>query len=132
MPLPLPPTFQQGMSVTAPASYIATYGVKMPTLKANGDIESFLDRFEQFFTTKHVDVRRKANLLLSALEEAIFTVVKRTFASQRRLILLVKFTYSLHALFKLQIISTIIYICDFLEKLMSGQNLPQERTSVYR
>ena len=59
MPLPMPPKFQQGMSVTAPASYIATYGVKMPTFKANGDIESFLDRLEQFCTTQHVDVSRK-------------------------------------------------------------------------
>ena len=33
MPLPMPPKFQQGMSVTAPASYIATYGVKMPTFR---------------------------------------------------------------------------------------------------
>ena len=84
MPLPMPPTFQQGMSVTASASYIATYGVKMPTFKANGDIELFLDRFEQFCTTQHVDVSRKANLLLSALDEATFTVVKRELNDNER------------------------------------------------
>ena len=84
MPLPMPPKFQQGMSVTAPASYIATYGVKMPTFKANGDIESFLDRFEQFCTTQHVDVSSKANLLLSALDEATFIVVKRELNDNER------------------------------------------------
>ena len=77
MPLPIPPTFHQGMLVTTPASYIATYGVQMPTFRANGDIESYLDRFEQFCTTQHVDVSRKANFLLLALDEATFTVVKR-------------------------------------------------------
>ena len=54
-----------------------TGGVKMPIFKLPGDNKVFFRRFEQYCLTQNVSVDGKSNLLLKALEEATFTVVKR-------------------------------------------------------
>ena len=49
----------------------------MPTYKSTADIETFIDRFEQFCITQNVAQISKANMLMSALDDATFNVVKR-------------------------------------------------------
>ena len=56
----------------------------MPTYKSPGDIEVFIHRFEQYCLTQNVMVDIKANLLLMALDEATFTVVKRELTDAER------------------------------------------------
>ena len=62
----------------------STYGVKLPTYKSPGDIETFISRFEQYCITQNVEEIRKANLLLTALDDATFTVVKRELTDDER------------------------------------------------
>ena len=62
----------------------STYGVKMPTYKAPGDMEIFISRFEQYCVTQNVEETRKANLLLTALDDSTFTVVKRELTDNER------------------------------------------------
>ena len=62
----------------------STYGVKLPTYKSPGDIETFISRFEQYCITQNVEDIRKANLLLTAIDDATFTVVKRELTDDER------------------------------------------------
>ena len=54
-----------------------TYGIYMPTKKSTTDIETFIDCFEQFCITQNMAQISKANMLMSALDDATFNVVKR-------------------------------------------------------
>ena len=48
------------------------YGIKMPRFIFSGDIETFINRLEEFCITQNVDESRKANLILASLDEASF------------------------------------------------------------
>ena len=50
-------------------------GIKMPKYKSTGDIETLASRFEKFCLAHNVDEAKKANLILSALDNASFKVV---------------------------------------------------------
>ena len=85
----LPTSVSAGPAQVAPVGVVGsginpTYGVKMPTFKSPGDIEVFMYRFEQYCLTQNVMIDRKTNLLLMALDEATFTVVKRELTDAER------------------------------------------------
>ena len=85
----LPVSASTGPAQAVPASMLGSgvnpsYGVKMSTFKSPGDIEVFIHRFEQYCLMQNVMVDRKANLLLMALDDATFTVVKRKLTDAER------------------------------------------------
>ena len=65
---------------TTPASTVThamstqnyNYGIKMPRFVFSGDIETLINRLEQFCITQNADKSRKANLILTSLDEASF------------------------------------------------------------
>ena len=63
------------------------YGVKLLTYKPPGDIETFISQLEQYCITQNVEEIRKANLLLTALDDATFTVVKRELTDDEKKII---------------------------------------------
>jgi hypothetical protein len=74
------PTSSLGWGVAAtgpPVPHSLTYGIKLPTFKTGGDMETFINRFNQCCVTQEIDKRRKANLVITALDDASFTVMKR-------------------------------------------------------
>ena len=85
----LPTSVSAGPALVAPTGLVGsginhTYGVKIPTFKSPGDIEVFIHRFEQYCLKPNVMIDRKTNLLLMALGEATFTVVKRELTDAER------------------------------------------------
>ena len=78
-----------GLAQVTPAGVVGsvinpTYGVNVPTFKSQGDIEVFIQRFEQYCSAQNVTKERQTNLLLMALDEATFTVVKRELTDAQR------------------------------------------------
>ena len=63
---------------------IASYRLKMPMYKTGNDIETFINRFEQFCQVQTVSHAQKANLVLSALDDTTFTVVNRELTDTER------------------------------------------------
>ena len=68
------------------ALLIINYGIKVPKYKSPGDIETFINRFEQFCLTLNVDEAKKANLILYALglDDASFTVTNRELKEEKK------------------------------------------------
>ena len=54
-----------------------TYKIRMPSYKSGGDIETFINRYEQFCETQNIAEDQKAKLILSALDDITFTVIIR-------------------------------------------------------
>ena len=71
-------------STTASSSQNITYGIKMPRYQSPGDIETFVNRFEQFCLTHNVDEAKKANLILSALDDTSFTAANRELKEEEK------------------------------------------------
>jgi hypothetical protein len=62
----------------------SNFGLKMPTYISGNDIETFLHRFEHYCATQNVQDKRKANLLLSALDDVTFIVVNRELGEEEK------------------------------------------------
>lgn len=62
----------------------AMYGLKIPIYKSGGDAESFINRFEQYCRTQHVEDARKANLILTAVDDVTFTVLNRELTEEEK------------------------------------------------
>ena len=69
---------------TLPVGLSHYFGVKLPTYKSPGDVEIFVNRFEQFCITHGIDENSKANLLMDALDDVTFTVIKRELSDEER------------------------------------------------
>ena len=69
---------------TLPVGLSHSFGVKLPTYKSPGDVEIFVNRFEQFCITHGIDENSKANLLMDALDDVTFTVIKRELSDEER------------------------------------------------
>ena len=54
-----------------------TYQIRMPSYKSGGNIETFINRYEQFCETQNIAEDQKAKLILSALDDITFTVIIR-------------------------------------------------------
>jgi hypothetical protein len=67
-----------------PVGLANTFGVKLPIFKSTGDIEMFIHRFEQFCLTQCIYEAQKANLLLTALDDAAFTVITKKLSQEER------------------------------------------------
>ena len=85
----LPTSVSAGPAQVAPVEIVGseinpTYGVKMPTFKSPGDTEVFIHRFEQYCLTQNVMTEKKTNLLLMALDEATFIVIKKELTDAER------------------------------------------------
>ena len=66
------------------SSHNINYGIKVPKYKSLGDIETFVNRFEQFCLTHNVDEAKKANLFLCAVDDASFTVINRELKEEEK------------------------------------------------
>ena len=64
-------TYSRSMNIPA------AYRLKMPHYKAGGDIEIFINRYEEFLKTQNIAEGEKASYLLNALDDTTFTVVIR-------------------------------------------------------
>ena len=62
----------------------------MPRFVSPGDIETFINRFEQFCITQTVDESRKANLILTELDNASFTLVTRELKEEKKNFIITK------------------------------------------
>ena len=59
------------------ANNSGTYKIRMPSYKSGGDIETFINRYEQFCETQNIAEDQTAKLILSALDDITFTVIIR-------------------------------------------------------
>ena len=71
-------------SVNRDVTVMASYRLKMPMYKTGNDIETFVNRFEQFCQAQTVLPAQKANLILNALDDTTFTVVTRELTETER------------------------------------------------
>ena len=60
------------------------YGVKLQKFKPPMDMETFVNRFEQYCLTQKIDVSDKANLIIHALDDSTFTVIQRELTDVER------------------------------------------------
>ena len=83
-------TDPKGLGATETATYSrsmnipAAYRLKMPHYKAGGDIEIFINRYEEFLKTQNIAEGEKASYLLNALDDTTFTVVIRELNERER------------------------------------------------
>ena len=83
-------TDPKGSGATETATYSrsmnipAAYRLKMPHYKAGGDIEIFINRYEEFLKTQNIAEGEKASYLLNALDDTTFTVVIRELNERER------------------------------------------------
>ena len=61
------------------------YGVKLQKYKPPMDMETFVNRFEQYCLTQKIEVQDKANLIIHALDDATFTVIQRELTNAERM-----------------------------------------------
>ena len=78
------PSSTSTTNVNRDVSVMASYRLKMPMYKTGNDIETFVNRFEQFCQAQTVPPAQKANLILNALDDTTFTVVTRELTETER------------------------------------------------
>ena len=61
------------------------YGVKLQKYKPPMDMETFVNRFEQYCLTQKIEIQDKANLIIHALDDATFTVIQRELTNAERM-----------------------------------------------
>ena len=61
------------------------YGVKLQKYKPTMDMETFVNRFEQYCLTQKIELIDKANLIIHALDDATFTVIQRELTDAERM-----------------------------------------------
>ena len=61
------------------------YGVKLQKFKPTNDMETFVNRFEQYCLTQKIELIDKANLIIYALDDATFTVIQRELVDIERM-----------------------------------------------
>ena len=61
------------------------YGVKLQKYRPPMDIETFVNRFEQYCLTQKIEIQDKANLIIHALDDATFTVIQRELTNAERM-----------------------------------------------
>ena len=71
-------------TATNGSSHNINYGLKVPKYKSPGDIETFINRFEQFCSIYNIEEAKKANLILCALDDASFTVTNRELKEEEK------------------------------------------------
>ena len=69
---------------TLPVGLSQSFGVKLPTYKSPGNVEIFVNRFEQFYITYGIVENSTANLLMNVLAAVTFTVIKRELSDEER------------------------------------------------
>ena len=71
-------------STTTSTTTSTIYGVKLQKFKPPMDMETFVNRFEQYCLTQKIDINDKANLIIHALDDATFTVIQRELTETER------------------------------------------------
>ena len=71
-------------TATNGSSHNINYGLKVPKYKSPGDIETFINRFEQFCSIYNIEEAKKAQLILCALDDASFTVTNRELKEEEK------------------------------------------------
>ena len=61
------------------------YGVKLQKFKPPMDMETFVNRFEQYCLTQKIEINDKANLIIHALDDSTFTVIQRELTDMEQL-----------------------------------------------
>ena len=61
------------------------YGVKLQKYKPTMDMETFVNKFEQYCLTQKIELIDKANLIIHALDDASFTEIQRELTEAERM-----------------------------------------------